>query len=799
MEEKIYLLDLDYIEEETERGMEATVRLWGKNGEGKSVVAWDRAFDPYFYYVPGDFPLAKERLEGVDEPRIKGVEEAEKILGKEEVKALRVYGSRPSDLPKLRDKLKGEGFDGERFYEYGMSFYRQYVVSKGLLPASWVLVKGKEVEKEGFDLAFEAGEVQALEGEEEAPLKTLAFDLETYESQEGRGIIMLSLAGDKKGYRKVLTYKGEGYGDEVEVVGGEKELLQRFLEIVEEEDPDILLTYNGDGYDFRVLRERAEELGVELTMGRGGSRLEFARRGRVSSARLGGRVHIDLFSFVNLALAGHLETEVLTLDAVAAELLGERKIEMEMEEMLEKWRREEDLGKLARYSLKDSGITCRLGEQLLPQIYALCNLTAQTPYDCSRMSYGQLVEWFLIKEAHGERIVPNRPKWKELQKRRELEPYKGGFVREPVVGMHENLAVLDFQSLYPSIIASYNIAPETVNCDCCKGGEVEGVRLCREKRGFIPSLLRGLIEERSRIKEKLEGVEEPLEHRTLDNRQYALKILANSTYGYFGYVGARWYCRDCARVTSALGREWIKKVMGMAEEEGFRVIYGDTDSLIIKDGEPRSFLEKVNSQLPGIMNLEMEGRFARGLFVREKKGRGAKKRYALLDGKGGMKVRGFETVRRDWCSLAKRAQREILYILLSENSVPRATRHARRVIERLESKDVSLRDLIIYTSLTKAPGDYETTSPHVSAARKLEEKGRVVKPGSVIMYVVVEGKGSISERALPVEFATIEEVDSEYYIENQIVPAALRVLGVMGVDERELRGGGTQETIEEFF
>ncbi|MFB6216882.1 MAG: DNA polymerase domain-containing protein, partial [Candidatus Aenigmatarchaeota archaeon] len=292
--------------------------------------------------------------------------------------------------------------------------------------------------------------------------------------------------------------------------------------------------------------------------------------------------------------------------------------------------------------------------------------------------------------------------------------------------------------------------------------------------------------------------EDTREHTNLDNRQYALKVLANSVYGYYGYVGARWYSRECAESITALGRKWIKRVMDMAEDEGFEVVYGDTDSLMIKNGTTGVFLKDVNSELPGIMELELEGKFKKGLFVSKEKGKGAKKRYALADEDGNLKIRGFETVRRDWCELAKRVQKSILQKILVQESKDEAVNYVRDVIDRLVSRDVDIKDLIIYTQLTKPIDEYESKSPHVEAARKMKAGGRDVGPGSVIMYLITEGEGSISDRAKPFRSTDIEDVDMEYYINNQIVPAAMRVLKVLDVKEEEIRGGGTQESLEDF-
>ncbi|MDI6806873.1 MAG: DNA polymerase domain-containing protein, partial [Candidatus Aenigmarchaeota archaeon] len=348
-----------------------------------------------------------------------------------------------------------------------------------------------------------------------------------------------------------------------------------------------VIVHNSDMFDFQILQQRADELKVKLFLSRDGSYLKFARRARISAARLSGRVHIDIFNFINNVLSPTLQTETLTLDAVSAELLGDEKIEMEFEEILKAWRKKRDLAKLAEYCLKDSELTLRLSKLLLPQIFEICKIVGQLPFDVSRMTYGQLVEWYLTKKAFTlNEIILNQPKFEEIQKRR-LTTYVGGFVKEPIGGIHENIAVVDFRSLYPSIIATFNISPETIDCEHveCKKEKIPESNhwFCKKKKGFFSVVVKELIEKRIEVKEKMKKLREGTEgYRKFFNQQYALKILANATYGYTGYPGSKWYSKKCAESITAYGRYFVKKIIELAEKSGFTVVYADTDSCFIK-------------------------------------------------------------------------------------------------------------------------------------------------------------------------------------------------------------------------
>ncbi|MFB6147742.1 MAG: DNA polymerase domain-containing protein, partial [Candidatus Nanohaloarchaea archaeon] len=247
------------------------------------------------------------------------------------------------------------------------------------------------------------------------------------------------------------------------------------------------------------------------------------------------------------------------------------------------------------------------------------------------------------------------------------------------------------------------------------------------------------------------------------------------------------------------GRQHIQDAIEEAEEEGFEVVYGDTDSLFLKgenvDDRIEDFLEDVNEELPEFMELELEGLFKRGFFTSTDSGEGAKKKYALMKPDGGMKITGFEQVRRDWSPIAKETQKEVLRKVLDEE-VEEAAEVVKDTIERMKSGDVPVEKLRIYTQMKKKPENYESTAPHVEAAKKAKERGEEISPGDTVGYVITRGPGNISSRAELVKYA--EDYDADYYIDNQIIPVSLRVLKVFGYTEGQLKGKGRQSGLGQF-
>ncbi len=771
------IIHSDYVVE----GGKLVVRLWGRTREGKSALVLDRAFRPYFYvHFEGSAARMQEKIMGLEleGERPASAEPAQRnILGKP-AKLMKVGVAIPTSVPKFRELAKGLE-DVKEEYEYAIPFHKRYFIDMKLRPMGWAEVEGRDVKQKGagVDIVIEATSIKPKElaasaagsrGDKVADaslFRVLSFSI----GMDGEKLASVSLAGSG-GFSKIITGRGGGRLDS----GSEKQVLEGFVAAVKEFNPDFIVGYDTDRHGFVKLGSKAVVNKVRLGIGRDGSEPAFERRGYYSSAEVAGRAHIDLLGFVENILSPSMSSDLLTLESVAAELAGAGK------------------------ETSPAELAFKLAERLLPQIFEISNLVGQIPFDASRMAYSQLVESLLMREAFesGE-VILNRPKSDEIAKRMRAPSYEGGYVHPPLQGLHQNIALFDFASLYPSITITHNISLETIDCDCCKDNEkakVPGLDhyFCTKKHGFIPRVLQGLVLKRSELKAEMSKLRPgSAAYKELYNRQYAMKIIANASYGYYGYAGSRWYSRIAAECITAWGRHYIKGIISLAQGMGFEVIYGDTDSLFLKvknAADAKKFLMKANSVLPGVMELDFHGIYKSGLFVPAKTGAAAKKRYALMDSDGKLTIRGFEKVRRDWSDIAKDTQEAVLIHILRGKSQKKAVEAVRKAISRLERGQAKIEELVIYTQLTKPLSEYSQIGPHVAAAQKMEKAGIPVGEGSNISYIIVKGEGSISERAEPAEAA--HDYDPDYYINNQVLPAALRVLSVFGVTEGGILGAG---------
>jgi len=587
-----------------------------------------------------------------------------------------------------------------------------------------------------------------------------------------------------------------------ETLKDEKEMLKRFAEIIAEEKPDMITGYFSDGFDLPYIAERAKELKVKLDIGQDNSEIEI----RNDSAMINGIPHIDLLKFIRRTMSQTLETNTYSLDDVSLEILNEQKLDVDITELPRSWDEDNQkvLKQFVKYNLKDSELTHRLFEKIFPNLQAMVNITGLMPYDVNRMGFSQFVEWHIIRNTKKyNELALRKPKHNEIETRQSTR-IQGAYVAEPKPGLYDDIVVFDFTSLYPSIITTHNLSLDSYKQSPKSEKNVnpdDKNIWFSDKKGFITHILENLIMMRSELKKKAKAKKDVL----LDAKVGMLKILVNSFYGYLGFYGARWYCLESAATTTAFSRHYIKDVIKKTEKEGYDVIYSDTDSVFFTLGKKtkessKKFLNKLNKDLPGIMELDYEGYFPRGIFVSAKSGiGGAKKRYTLLKEKGGMKIVGFELVRRNTSPITKRVQGEILKLILEKNNPKKALEYVQKTLENLKNKKILNEELIISTRITKELKHYTATGPNVAIALKMQDKGIKVGAGTLVKYIVKEGPGMVRDKAELPEDMKGGDYDAEYYINHQILPAVEQILKVCGYEKDTILGKGTQTGLSKFF
>jgi len=794
-----YPIDVDF--SEVENG--TALRVFGFTPEGKKIVLLAKGFKPYFYAtiregLPAEQVAAKISAQEFEYKGRKLKMRAEKISGME----LKIFTEFPTDVPVAQDFIKRLD-EIDKTYEFDIKFFKRFMLDSGILPFALHEATCEPAGKLGDCEVFETETIKTISTAVLAP-KILAFDIETLSAGQQPNtktdsIIMASFYGEN--YKKVIAWKRFNAPDYVQFVDGERELIEEFIKTVRAFSPHVLVGYGSDHFDFPFLRERAAKYNLRLNINYDGSEVFINTKGR-HAAKTTGLQHLDISHFIRNIVS--IETSRFKLDAVAKELIGKGKSKTVDPALISEIWSSNDAGQLqnlAEYNLIDSQLTFEIAKKILPTQMQLLKMLGLNLYEINRMTYGQLVEWFLINNAIKSKTrFPPKPRAFQVFERRK-QTYTGAFVVEPTPGFYKNLCVFDFRSLYPSIIASHNISPETINCKCCRGLKIvkletgEEFWFCTNKKGFFSELISDLIERRKRINEILITTNpQDSAFAELQARQHALKYIANSMYGYLGFAGSRWYSIECAKAITALGRQYIQDVIKEANKFGLRVIYGDTDSLFIDNvnkEQAKQFLQIINTVLPKPMELELKGAYSSGLFLERKTGeKGAKKRYALLSESGSIIMKGLEAVRGDWSKLAKKAQKKVIELVLKTGNVEKSAEFIQNLIKDVNNKKIPLDDFIINVKLTKDLRDYANISPHVAAATLANQKGMPIGRGSVVSYVVTKGESDkISDRVKLAEDASVNEIDSDYYIESQILRAVFKIFEVFGYAVENFKTG----------
>ncbi len=689
-------------------------------------------------------------------------------------------------------------------------------------------------------------------------LKRLALDIEV-DSEEGRMptarehdriITAVGLSGSD-GLKKVFVLKRgfessiDSLDETIELCETEKEMLLKVFQLLR--DYPIVLTYNGDDFDLPYLYARSQDPRIDPISGIPIEkdlvpivikRESFIKRGiQADPVTLQNGIHIDLFrTFQNRSVQNYAFSHKypeFTLRAISEALLEDTKIEFEgsISDL--------SIQKLAEYCLKDADLTFRLSSfndnLLMKLIIIIARISRMSIEDITRFGVNQWIRSMMFFEHRQQNIIiPRRDEL--LQKGTSSttaiikeKKYRGGLVVEPELGIHFNVVVVDFASLYPSIIKVHNLSYETVNCphESCRDNQlnhIEGTShwICRKKRGMTSILIGTLRDLRVNYYKNL-SKDNTL---TKDDKQLygvisqAIKVILNATYGVMGAEIFPLYCLPVAEATAAIGRTTTMRTINKCKEDNVKVIYGDTDSLFLKNPT----IERLNSisnwakQELGV-DLEIDKRYRYVVFS------SLKKNYLGVLEDGTVDVKGLTGKKSHTPPFIRKAFYEILNILkevFSEKDFANAKTKIKKVVqtlaEDLEKRNIPLEELSFNVMINKSPEKYGIKSAstgnrtisldgkasdhnnikgipqHIKAAKQLVELGKELKAGDIISYV----KTRTLDGVKPVSLVNKSEVDNEKYLETMEATFD-QVLSSLNLNFKSIIGKPRQSNLDELF
>jgi DNA polymerase I len=619
-----------------------------------------------------------------------------------------------------------------------------------------------------------------------------------FEGSDGlKQVFVLRKSGIEEGVNELLPGVKIVFYEETK----EKEMILDTFELMKKYP--LLITYNGDGFDLPYLYNRASRLGID----RQKNPLYMMR----DSATLTDGVHLDLYrTMSNRAFqiyAFGQKYSDFSLNSVSKGLLGEEKIDygVELNDLT--------LYQTANYCQNDARLTYNLtafNNDLLMNLLIVISRIARMPIDdISRMGVSQWIRSLLYYEHRQNGILI--PRRQELDNRSSNvvneaiikdKKFRGGLVVEPVVGIHFDVTVMDFASLYPSIIKVKNLSYETVRCshDECKKNTIPQTNhwVCTKKNGLTSVLIGSLRDLRvnyykNMAKKDTLTVEEKQLFTVVSQ---ALKVILNASYGVMGAEIFPLYFLPAAEATTATGRHIILDTINKCKESGIDVLYGDTDSLFVKKPTPKQ-VEDIITKAKMNHNVELEIEKEYRYVVLS----GRKKNYLGVTKNGKVDVKGLTGKKSHTPPFIKTLFYELLDILSKIKSVEEFKRSKNKISDKItecarkvQAKEIPLQDLAFNVMISKAPRDYTKTVPqHIRAAKQLESI-REIKKGDIISYVKILNKPGVR----PIEMARKSEIDTSKYME--FMESTLdQLTSSMDLDFDTILGKPKQTGLEQFF
>ena len=687
-----------------------------------------------------------------------------KSFHKQDVDAL--YFNTQADLRKAADTLHQNGITT---YESDIDPARRYLMERFI--NAQIKVTGSSIKK-GKLTSFTN---PALEPDEISPEFVVAsIDIETGAHSGRLYSIAIHITSKKKEIKQVFIVDEEKskLNDFIESFPDEKELLIHFIKWFNEIDPDIIIGWHVIGFDLMFLEKKCEEHHIPFDIARGNGRVSLRiRKPRGYFASITGRVVID----GPPALRSSFFTfEDYRLETVAQELLAEGKTISQDHDKVEEIDRlfNEDKNSLAEYNLNDALLVTNIFRKS-----ALIELSIRRS-QLSGLLMDQLgmmtlaFDHFLLPRMH--RVGYVAPNIKDLET---TDHAAGGYVMDPKPGIYSDIVILDFKSLYPTIIQTFKIDPlSRLLSDKDTIETLNGYKFSSTNH-FLPDFITRLMEQRALAKK--------IRDKQLSQ---AIKILMNSFYGVMGSFGCRFYHPHLPTAITGTGHKLLLGSKDYLAKNGYEVVYGDTDSLFIKlnEGEGNDvekhgqrlakllndyWSEKIKKEYGLISYLELEyEKYYKKFIITPARGSetGAKKRYAGLlveNGNENLEFVGMEFVRSDWTKLAKDFQVELYNKVFHNEEVES---WIKELVNKVKNGEFDEK-LVYRKRLRKDVEEYTKNIPqHVKAARMLGETSGTV-------YYVITKRGPI-----PIELKH-NDIDYEHYIEKQLKPVADSVLSLLGI------------------
>uniref|UniRef100_A0A8C5CSF7 DNA polymerase n=1 Tax=Gadus morhua TaxID=8049 RepID=A0A8C5CSF7_GADMO len=751
-----------------------------------------------------------------------------------------------AEYPTLPVDLKGATFS--HVFGINTSSLEHFLLSRKIKGPCWLDIKTPQLNSQPVSwckveaLALRSELVTVVKDLPPPPLTVMSVSLKTVQNPKTHHNEIVSLAAlvhhrfhlDKAPpqppYQTHFCGESCVMNGKVEIAATERTLLGFFLAKMHKIDPDVLVGHDIFGFDLEVLLQRINYCKVPHWS-------KIGRLRRANMPKLGGRGSYAeksatcgrLVCDVEISAKELIRCKSYHLTELALQVLKTERATVPQEDIRNLYSDSPHLLYLLELTWMDAKLILQLLCELnvLPLALQITNIAGNVMSRTLMGGRSERNEFLLLHAFHDKSyIVPDKPSFKKAQqeteegdagkgKRRKKPTYAGGLVLDPKIGFYDKFVLLlDFNSLYPSIIQEFNICFTTVQREAHvqrrKGEDDESEEIPEVPdpdldMGILPKEIRKLVERRKQVKQLMKQQDlNPDLYMQYDIRQKALKLTANSMYGCLGFSYSRFYAKPLAALVTHKGREILLHTKDMVQKMNLEVIYGDTDSIMINTNsrtleEVFKLGNKVKAEVNKmykLLEIDIDGVFKSLLLLKKKK-------YAALvveqlgDGRYSTKqeLKGLDIVRRDWCDLAKECGNYVIGQILSDQSRDAIVENIQQQLvelgERVASGAIDHHQYEIHKALTKDPQDYpdKKSLPHVHVALWINSQpGRRVKAGDTISYVICQDGSALgpSQRAYALEQLQKQaglSLDLQYYLAHQVHPVVARICEpIEGID-----------------
>ncbi len=747
------------------------VELFGKTRDRKSILIAVYGFNPYFYIVDPN-PATEEGLKGDDQ--VVALEHKELEYRGAKHDTLKIVLKTPWLVPTYKNRLMSRF----KVLAGDIQYHDRFIYDSDM--GSCIRVTGEEIELDyTTDIVVKMESFENIDSFDPG-LRFLSFDIEN--SIEEQTIYCIC----------TKVEEGGEFSTPDPIYGEEKDIITRFSKLIEDIDPDVITGYNIDNYDIRKIVERAQHNKMKDALPWGRDRGQpkiFSER----FWRVKGRLIVDAW----WAAKKELRPKQETLNAVSMLVLGEQKLDVDPKHMDQEWK--DNREKVIEYCIQDANLALRILQKVgtVRKGMDLAAVSKLPVEDVLVSGTSTLADSLLIRSADRNGVgVPMNGR----RAARGEEQIEGGYVHTMKPGLYHWVCVLDFKSMYPSLIIANNICFTTLSED----GEIvapSGARYISpdRKRGLLPTILSDLMTQRDEIKKKMKASKDPVEHAYLDGLQAAVKVIMNTFYGVFASSFYRFTDKNIGASITAFARANITGIIKQLDTDGIPVIYGDTDSVFVLS--PYHNLEEAvefgNKQAErfskGAKTLEFE-KLVEPLFSH-----GVKKRYVgrviWPEKQDELLVRGYEIRRSDSFDLQSRMLTELFEDILDEKKDD-ALALVRSTIKNILDGKVDASDLVI-SRTCKGLDAYENPDrmANVQAAKKLIAMGYNFIPGMKISWIVTDAKSTPQQVEPYISGVPFTATPDYKYYAGRLAQMASRITEVYGWSEDDLLRGSQQTTL----